>query len=88
LKLLRKDYFMPKTLAEITKDAADLPPQDRLKLARIMLDLSEDEREDPADVDRAWNDEIERRIEEMRTGKVKGVPLEAVKKRIESKFRR
>jgi putative addiction module component (TIGR02574 family) len=80
---------MPKTLAEITKDAADLAPRDRLKLARIMLDLSDEEnREDPAEVEAAWSEEIDRRIEEMRTGKVKGVPLETVQKRIESKFRR
>ncbi len=79
---------MPQTLAEITRDAADLPPQDRLKLVRIMLDLSEGGMENPAEVEEAWNNEIERRIEEMRTGKVKGVPLEAVKRRIESKFRR
>jgi len=53
-----------------------------------MLDLSEGGMENPAEVEEAWNNEIERRIEEMRTGKVKGVPLEAVKRRIESKFRR
>ena len=79
---------MPKTLAEITRDAAHLTPQDRLKLARIMLDTSEDGIEDSAEIDQAWNDEIERRIEEMRSGKVKGVPLEDVKRRIESKLQR
>jgi putative addiction module component (TIGR02574 family) len=79
---------MPKTLAEITREAADLTPQDQLKLARIMIDLSEDKVESLAEIDQAWDEEIERRIDEMRSGKVKGVPLKDVKRRIESKLRR
>jgi len=79
---------MPKTLAEITREAADLTPQDQLKLARIMIDLSEDKIESLAEIDQAWDEEIERRVDEMRSGKVKGVPLEDVKRRIESKLQR
>lgn len=32
---------MPKTLAEVTRDAAELSATERLKLARILLDLSD-----------------------------------------------
>ena len=71
---------MPKTLTEITRDAAELPAADRLKLARILLDLSEARVEDPAGVQAAWDHEIERRLEELRSGKVKAVPLEQVKR--------
>jgi putative addiction module component (TIGR02574 family) len=70
---------MPKTLTEVTRDAADLPAGERLKLARILLDLSEAAVDDPDDVQSVWDQEIERRLEDLRSGKVKGVPLEEVK---------
>ena len=77
---------MPKTLAEVTRDAADLPAPERLKLARILLDLSEPATESPDDVQNAWDQEIERRLQELRSGKVKGVPLEEVKAKIEARL--
>ncbi len=77
---------MPKTLTEVTRDAADLPVGERLKLARILLDLSEVAVDDPDDVQNVWDQEIERRLEELRSGKVKGVPLEEVKAKIEARL--
>jgi putative addiction module component (TIGR02574 family) len=78
---------MSKTLTEVTRDAADLPAPERLKLARILLDLSESEIEVAVDVEDDWDREIERRLVELRTGKVKGVPLEDVKRKIESRWK-
>jgi putative addiction module component (TIGR02574 family) len=78
---------MPKTLTEVTRDAADLPAPERLKLARILLDLSEPVTESPDDVQNAWGQEIERRLQELRSGKVKGVSLEEVKAKIEPGLR-
>ena len=75
---------MPKTLTEVTRDAADLPAPERLKLARILLDLSEPATESPDDVQNAWDQEIERRLQELRSGKVKGVPLEEAEKQLPS----
>ena len=77
---------MPKTLAEVTCDAADLPAPERLKLARILLDLSDPATESPDDVQNAWDQEIERRLQELRSGKVKGVPLEEVTAKIEARL--
>jgi putative addiction module component (TIGR02574 family) len=77
---------MSKTLTEVTRDAAELPASERLKLVRILLDLSESEIETTPDVQDDWDREIERRLMELRGGKVKGVPLEDVKKRIESRW--
>jgi len=77
---------MPKTLTEVTRDAAGLPAGERLKLARILLDLSEATADDPDDVQNAWDQEIERRLQELRSGKVKGVPLEEVKAKIEARL--
>jgi len=77
---------MPKTLTEVTRDAADLPVGERLKLARILLDLSEVAVDGPDDVQNVWDQEIARRLEELRSGKVKGVPLEEVKAKIEARL--
>jgi putative addiction module component (TIGR02574 family) len=77
---------MSKTLTEVTRDAADLSERERLKLVRILLDLSEGEIEPTPDVQEDWDREIERRLAELRTGKVKGVPLEDVKRKIELRW--
>ncbi len=77
---------MPKTLSEVTRDAAELPTSERLKLARILLDLSETSAEPAEELQVAWDDEIARRLRELRTGTVQGVPLAEVKKRIEAGF--
>ncbi len=79
---------MPKTLSEVTRDAAELPTSERLKLARILLDLSEPSAEPAEELQAAWDDEIARRLRELRTHAVQGVPLAEVKKRIEAGFQR
>jgi putative addiction module component (TIGR02574 family) len=78
---------MPRTLTELAEDAAELPGDEQLKLARMLLELSESDSGPEAEVQEAWDKEIERRLHEVRSGKVKGVPLAEVKKRIESRFR-
>ena len=67
-------------------DAADLPGPERLKLARILLDLTEPATESIDEVQAAWEQEIERRLLELRSGKVKGISLEDVRQRIESRL--
>jgi putative addiction module component (TIGR02574 family) len=78
---------MPKTLTELTRDAAELPAPERLKLARILLELSDAEPAPTADAQAAWDEEIERRLQELRSGSVRGVPLDEVKRKIEAGFR-
>jgi len=65
-----------------------LPASERLKLARILLDLSEPGTVALEEAQAAWDDEIERRLRELRTGAIKGVPLADVKKRIKAGFQR
>lgn len=77
---------MSKTLTEVTRDAAELPAPERLKLARILLDLSETSTESSEEVQSAWDNEIARRLRELRTGEAKGVPLAEVKQKIEAGF--
>ena len=78
---------MPKTLTDVTRDAAELPAPERLKLARILLDLSETDTAPANEAQAAWDEEIERRLQELRSGQAKGVPLDEVKRRIETRFR-
>jgi putative addiction module component (TIGR02574 family) len=79
---------MPKTLDEVTRDAMELPEIERLKLARIILDVCENLAPPSPEVEAAWNQEIETRLEELRSGRVKGVSLEEVQRSIESRFSR
>jgi putative addiction module component (TIGR02574 family) len=38
-------------------------------------------------VQNEWDEEIQRRLEELRSGRVVGVPLEKVKERLEARFK-
>ena len=76
---------MPKTLTQVSEDAAELSQSDRLKLARILLELSESDSKSSFE-EQTWDDEIERRLLELRSGKVAGVPLEDVKRKIEKRW--
>jgi putative addiction module component (TIGR02574 family) len=78
---------MPKTLSQVARDAAELPVRERLQLARMMLDLTEAQNEPPGEIQSAWDDEIQARLEELRSGQVKGVPLDQTKARIEAGFK-
>lgn len=59
---------MKATLDRVTHDALELSPQERAALGHALI-VSMDEV-----VDQAWNVEIERRVEEIQSGKVQAVP--------------
>ena len=62
---------MRATFEEIAADAMRLPPRDRVKLAQRLVSTL-----DPGvekDVEGLWLVEAERRLEELRTGKAKGI---------------
>jgi putative addiction module component (TIGR02574 family) len=65
---------MPMTLDEIVEETRQLPPDVVVELIdRIMLTLHGGME---PEVEAAWKSEIHRRIDEIRAGKVHGVPLE------------
>ena len=65
---------MPMTLDQIVEETRQLPPDVVAELVdRIML--ARHGGIDPA-VEAQWNTEIYRRIDEIKSGKVQGVPLE------------
>ena len=60
-----------KALADVTKDALELPSRQRFTLARILLDVSEaGDSADPT-VEEAWDQEIGRRIASIHDGSAK-----------------
>lgn len=73
---------MPKTLDEVARDAAMLTDIERLKLARLMLDLTDSADTPSDDVEQAWDQEIERRLEELRNGSAITVPFDDVKEKL------
>jgi len=75
-----------RTLDEVRDEAMQLTPDERSVLADDlwMSFLTEEERE----IQREWVEVAERRAEELRTGKVKGIPLEEAMRNARAKLSR
>ncbi len=68
-------------LAEITQEASGLPHDEQLRLARTLLERSEASRD--SEVDAAWENQIERRIQSIGAGIAKSRPFAEVMAEIE-----
>lgn len=68
---------MTRAIEELYERASQLPEADRAELAGLLLESIED----PSDegVEEAWAAEIERRMAEYRTGRVKTIPWSEVR---------
>lgn len=75
---------MPKALEEVTKEAMDLPPRQRLALAGLLLE-SADATADP-EAEAAWDSEIRDRISAIDEGRVTGVAYEDVMRAAEKRL--
>jgi hypothetical protein len=64
-----------KLMSEITKDCLDLPSAQRLKLARILIDVSEPGQDFSPEVQTAWEDEIGARVEAVKNGTARSRPI-------------
>ena len=71
------------TVNDIEAELLKLPSHERARLAEVLISSLDEEDE----VARAWADVAERRYEELRTGKVKGIPAEDVFARIRARPR-
>jgi len=61
-----------------------LPPEDRAAMASSLIE-SLDEAVDE-DVEAAWNEEIKRRVDDIRSGRVKTIPGEQVLRELAEEF--
>lgn len=78
---------MKATLEKVAEDALRLPAPERAALARILIHSADVEcAEDAADVDLAWQVEVERRLDEVLAGNVKSVPAAEVFARLRKKY--
>lgn len=59
---------------QIEADALGLPANERARLARRLIQSLDEEVEDPAEVELAWKDEIQRRLDEYHAGQVETTP--------------
>ena len=72
------------TLEEVTKEALDLPPRQRLALAEFLLE-STNAAADP-DAEEAWDSEIRERIRAIDEGRVTGIAYENVMRAAETRL--
>ncbi len=75
---------MSRTFTDVWKEASDLSEADRAALAGLLIESLEGE-PDP-DVEAAWAAEIERRVADLDSGKVEGIPWEQVRQRLLDKL--
>lgn len=67
----------------LLKEALKLPPEARAALAGSLLDSLDQEVDEDAEA--AWHAEIDRRLRELDSGKVKTVPWAEARRRIASR---
>jgi len=67
---------MPRTLEELTRDALELAPRQRLALVQFLLEA--DRPSPDPDVDLAWEQEIEARIKALDEGRATLLSYEQV----------
>ncbi len=72
------------TKDDIFAGALNLPPEQRAELARTLLESLDSEELSEADAQEAWGEELERRAQEILSGKVKGIPVEEVRRDIDA----
>lgn len=71
-------------LQEVARRAFELPPEERAELAHKLI-VSIDGAVD-REVEAAWDAEIERRVNDIKTGKAKGRPSEEILAEIRARY--
>lgn len=79
---------MGQPLKQLVSDALELPAHERAQLAhRLIISLDEEIEDDPAEVQRAWEDEIRRRMAEVEAGTAELIPAEQVFSELRARLR-
>lgn len=73
-----QDRSVPTLVEKLTSKARTLRLEDRERLAEDLLASLEDASEPTAEIEAAWEHEIQRRVEEVKRGAAKLVPAEEV----------
>ncbi len=76
---------MDDAVRDLESKALNLPPKERARLAeRLIASL---DAESDADAEQLWLEEAERRLDELESGKVSGIPAEEVFRKARSTLR-
>jgi len=75
-----------KAISEFAKEAMELPAVQRLTLARMLIELSDEDRDYSPEVDVAWDAEISRRMEAVKTGAAKSRSFDEVFAALDRRF--
>jgi hypothetical protein len=81
-----RNIFTMRVLSEIAKEALDLPPVQRRMLARILLDLSEDDQDFSPEVEVAWEQEICQRMSSVTAGTARSRSFDDVFAELDRRF--
>ena len=78
---------MKSSLEQVAAEAMSMSLADRSTLTRILLEtLGPESESNAAEIEQAWDAEIEKRVDEILSGKVKTIPADEVFARIRAKF--
>jgi putative addiction module component (TIGR02574 family) len=71
-------------IEELTREAVSLPKEQRLALARALLDL--EPAGNVAEVEQSWDEEIRARIKAVDEGQVTGIAYEDLRREMNSRY--
>lgn len=77
--------FMARGMKELFREAAELPEHDRAALAGLLIETLDPQPE--PDVERAWSEEIARRVAQLDAGAVEAIPWEEVREELFERHR-
>ena len=78
---------MSASLEQVAGEALSLSLPDRAELMRILLvTLDEEPSEGEAEVEQSWEAEVEKRVDDIISGRVKTIPAETVFDKLRAKF--
>lgn len=60
------------TVRALEKQVMDLPPRSRIRIAEKIIESVDDFTS--KEIEAAWSEEIQRRVNDIESGKVKGIP--------------
>ncbi len=79
---------MSRPLEQLEAEALNLPASERARLAqRLFASLDDEEATDPQEVERAWGEEVRRRLEAHHAGEVQTIPASEVLARARARLR-
>lgn len=76
-----------KAFADLSREALERPPQERLHLARMLIEATDLDQLEYADAEEAWDLEIARRATMVSEGSSNSRPLPEVLSELEAKYK-